>query len=490
MFDGIKILDLSVSADALLSNTRLLFPLPVDEQTGAVLDRPRRATDRGLTFTLTPTKAGGRLRCELQGSLHRFGRGGLHNADDFTATDLMAVLNELVTAYGIDPFLSRLNNVEFGVNVRLPFPVSLVLDNLISYKNRPFVRVREPGNGYAYYQALTQRYVIKLYDKGDQYNLPGNMLRVEVKVLKMEYLTRQRVQLDTLADLLTVTNYGALLVETFGQILFDDPTINPAILTTRERDIYQNGRNPKFWQVPDKLTSKEYERSRKALQRAETMFRALLDKHRVGTDWQSETAVLIGQTWQRLTTVNDDLLTTLDTFPPEKCPKLTGSDSDLVTGEMSQINPLYVVLIWDNEGSQQTDPNAARETPTDIADNIGESIVFKGSHAAALSPSSVCQNVGRAVRPTASVLRADADLLAEVEQNRKRYAKGSKEDDVKRAAHNLRNDDSNPRNNLARRLRRLLNAPTLFALSEIIRLTPDQRAALDHWQGTRYEIRF
>ena len=130
MFDGIKILNVSVSADTLLTNARLLFPLSIDEQTGAVLDRPRRANDRGLTFTLTPTKTGtgrtiGRLRCELQGSLHRYGRGGIHNADDFTAADLLATLDELITTFGINPFTSRLNNIEFGVNVVLPFPVAI-----------------------------------------------------------------------------------------------------------------------------------------------------------------------------------------------------------------------------------------------------------------------------------------------------------------------------------------------------------------------------
>lgn len=410
MTDGIKILDLWVSVAALLTNDRLLFPLPIHEQAGAVLtDLKRYATDRGLTFTLIPSKAGDRMRCELQGSLHRYGRGGLHNADQFTVRDLLAALDQLVTTYGIDPFRSRLNNVEFGVNVLLPFPVSRVLNNLISYKNRPFTK--EPGSGrsdarFDYYQCHTQRYVVKLYAKGQQYpeiagpGRAGHLLRVEVKALKMEYLTRRGIHLDTLADLLNVANYGALgalLVEVFSTILFDEPTISVDHLTTKERDTYQNGRNPRFWSIPDDLTGKDYERSRKALQRTEQRFRTLLDKHRAGGNWQRETAALIGQTWQHLTTTDDDLLTTIEqrravwqmlrnvkvddptqprqtannepepgreTLPakPQKCPKLTGVSDDVEKGELSQINRLSVVLIRDNDPPQPTDTTGGRET--------------------------------------------------------------------------------------------------------------------------------
>lgn len=518
MYCGIKLLNLSVSDEVLLQNPRLLFPLAVEEQTGDVLNQPRRANDRGLTFTLIPRQTGG-YRVELKGSIHRFSRGGVHNADDFTAADLLAALDEFVTTYGVNPFTSRLNNVEFGVNVVLPFPVSVVLSNLISYKNRPFTK--EPGDGFAYYQCQTQRYVVKLYDKGSQYDLPDNVLRVEVKVLKMKYLTRRGIGLDCLADLLNVANYvplGALLVETFTEILFDEPTINPAKLTDNERDVYQNGRNPRFWSIPDDLPAIERPRQWKRLQRAENAFRALLSKHRRGDDWQSIAATLINQKWERLTILDDDLPKRIDavktawntgnncdktvmnvsikcplltgvsepnggreTLPAitEKCPLLTGSKK----GEMSIINPLSIVLKLDNDPNQYTDLNAGRETiPT--TPNNSDKTVIKGP-----IPKQ------RTNRPTANQLRGNPNLLAEVEQGRKRYAKGSKENEFKRAAHNLRNDESNGRNNLVRRLQKRMAIQEgkplpLFAPKEVIRLTPDQWAALDYWKGTEREVTF
>lgn len=520
--------DVSVSADVLLKNDRLTFPLPVEEHTGAILDRKRYATDRGLTFTLVPRLTGknsiSRYRVELNGSIHRYSRNGLHNADDFTASDLLPALNELITTYTINPFLTRLNNVEFGVNIRLSFPVSRVLSNLVSYKYRPFTK--EPGNGFDYYQCQTQRYIVKLYNKGQQYELEENVLRVEVKVLKMAYLKEHAVNLNTLADLLNVANYGtlgALLVEVFTEILFDEPTIKIAALTTKEKEVYQNGRNARFWAIPDELTNKEYSRKQKSLKRAEIKFRALVSKYRVGEDWQSLTAALIGQTWQRISTVDNDLQTRINEqltawhsyFTglenpeknrepsqelPEKCPKLTGVSETNVergtvekcpkltgfvestqNGKMSEINPLSIGLISDNGSSQQTGSNLNRETLPQTPEN---------SRVTSCKP----QPIKLPTRPTATQLRANPELLVEVEKGRKQYAKGSKENRFKRAAHNRRNDDSNPRNNLARRVRRIVEVKNgqplpLFAPVEVVRLQPDQQAALDYWKGTRHEIR-
>ncbi|SOD96399.1 hypothetical protein [Spirosoma fluviale] len=496
MYDGIKIQDLSVSADLLLTHDRLLFALPIDEQTGAILDRNRTAQDRGIKFMLIPRLTGG-YRVEIKGSLHKFHNNGLHNANDFTANDLITALDQFVTTYGVNPFSSKLNNVEFGVNIRLPFPVTRVLNNLVSYKNKPFTL--DTYSSTPYYQCVTQRYVVKLYDKGHQFNLGENLLRVEVKVLRMEYFKKTGVRLDTLTDLLTVANYsilGTLLVDTFIEILFDDPTINPATLTAKERDVYQNGRNPKFWHIPDDLTPRQANTYRHRLQRTERKYRALIEKHQKGENWQTLTAGLIRQKWEQLTTVNDDLLTRINerravwytltklNISPlaesptqsdkpvtelEKCPVLT----DPQKPEMSRFNPLYLELKQDIPFiPTNTQPGAV------ICPITGVSI-----------PST--PKVGRGVRRfvSAKMLRNNDDLLMRLNSRFDQYAKGSKEDDYNRAAHNVRNTHSNPRNNLKRAVLKIYREPTLFDVSSTLRLPADKRALLDHWQGTPWEVR-
>jgi hypothetical protein len=456
MFCGIKIQNLLVSVAGLLDHPRLTFPLPVDERTGAVLiDRTRYATDRGLTFALVPTKADrSRYRVELSGSLHRYSRGGLHNADDFTADEVAAAVDALQRTYGIDAPASTLNNLEFGVNLALPFPAADLLRALLCYRGVPFVYHTE--NGFTYYQAAMSQYVVKIYDKGTEYAFTGHVVRVEVKVLKMAYLHRQGIAIRTLADLTNPTHYpalGTLLAETFGAVLFDEPTVSKTDVPDRDREFLLEARDPRYWQLPKGVSKKEYDRQQKRLRRDETRFRNLLATHRPGRDWQGETAALLRQTWAALT--KSDGGASRGT-PAAECPKLTGVAEGAETGRLSEINPLDVVLISDMT------PNVPAPVPP-----------LRGT------PDSR-ELAGNFFRPTATQLRANPTLLAEVERGRKRYAKGSREDAAKRAAHNLRNDESNPRNNLKRSIRRIDRYPILPGLdvAGTLRLSEEQQRRL------------
>ena len=87
------------------------------------------------------------------------------------------------------------------------------------------------------------------------------------------------------------------------------------------------------------------------------------------------------------------------------------------------------------------------------------------------------------------MLRKDDDLLMRLNGQFGQYAKGSKEDVFSQVAHNALNAFHNQPNNLRRRINRINQHLTLFDVSGIVRLTADQRAALDHWQGTPYEIK-
>ncbi len=512
MFDGIKIQDVSVCVDTLLTNDRLTFGSLVDGQTGAILNPTRRSFDRGLTFRLIPRRTGHGYRVEVKGSLHKYHNNGQHNADQFTVNDLLLTLDQLVRQYGFDLFSSKINNVEFGVNLELPFPVSHVLKNLICYKNQPFALDHRSDT--PYYVCNLQRYAVKLYDKGKQRGLTCNLLRVEVRVKKMEYFNGTGVRLITLVDLLNVANYGplgALLVGTFNEILFDDPTIDPNALTPRQKTIYQDGRNPRFWQMPDNLTFRQANTHRQKLSRAKWRYRALLDQN--GGNWQQEVAALISHTWNQLTALDNDLLSNIfshravwqnmtkpDFLPNlpelivnpantqqvnENCHELTESmflaeetaigatchELTVPSTPLSHNNPLYSGVICDSDKPHQ--PTTA-----------------PGEAVCPVTGVPIHHITGRGVRRfvSAAMLRNNDDLLMRLNSQFRQYAKGSKEDEYSRAAHKARNAHSNPRNNLRRRINRINQHPTLFDLSTMVRLTADQRAALDHWQGTSYEV--
>lgn len=491
MFDGIKVQNVSVDVDALLKNDRLTFGGLVDTQTGFILSPIRRAQDRGLNFRLIPHQTGQGYRVEVKGSLHKFYNNGIHNADQYTANDLLLTLNRLVADYRFNLFESKINNIEFGVNIELPFAISQVFTNLICYKNQPFAF--DSCSQTPYYACNRQRYTVKIYDKGKQKGLGSDLLRFEIRVRKMQYFNGTGVQLRTLADLLNVANYrplGTLLINTFNNILFDDPTINLKALPVKERALYQQCRNPRNWHTPNNLTPKQAATHRQRLSRNKERFRVLLNQY--GNGWQEDVSTLIEQTWTQLTAVDDNLLTRFNDHrrvwqnlskhnildgvtetensdktvinPEGTCHKLT----DFPNGDMSQINPLYSELHCD-----------------------------KGKPSESMAGGVVCPVTGVTIdrpRPqqrfvSASMLRTQDDLLQTLERQHRQYAKGSKEDSYGRAAHNVRNKESNQRNNLRRDIDRIYNTPTLFDVTDTLRLTPEQRALLDYWKGTPYEVR-
>ncbi|QJD77816.1 hypothetical protein [Spirosoma rhododendri] len=520
MFDGIKVQDVSVSVDGLLTNDRLTFGGLVDMQMGFVLNPEQRAQDRGLNFRLVPRRAGLGHRVEVKGSLHKFYNNGLHNADQYTANDVLLTLDRLVTEYGFNLYESKINNIEFGVNVELPFAISQVFANLICYKNQPFAS--DPYSQTPYYTCNRQRYTVKIYDKGKQKGLGCNLLRFEIRVKKMQYFNGTGIRLRTLADLLNVANYGplgALLVDTFDAILFDDPAISQKVLTPNERTLYKECRNPRYWPTPNNLTPKQAATHRQRMSRSKDRFRALL--HQYGSNWQRDVSTLIRQTWAQLTAVDDDLLTQIETYKSawrnlpkpdvlngvcsentvsdegETCHKLTGSIdtdevpvdgptchelTDVADAGLSRINPLCSEVLCDTGKSDQ--PPA---------------------------PPTVCPVTGAVINQpqpgqrfvSAAMLRTNDDLLLTLERQHRQYAKGSKEDEYSRAAHNVRNKESNERNNLRRRIERNnfrqhleQHSQTtggqlpLFPEFGAFQLTDAQRAALDYWKGTPYEVKF
>ena len=236
----------------------------------------------GLTFRVKNGKI------KLQGSLHKYRNLGKHNYNDFRAVDVAEVVRELSERFEIDTAQTLLNNVEFGVNVVLPFGVNVVLDNLITYKGKSFDRKVEKGM--SFYECRMSKFTIKTYDKGKQYNLPDNVLRFEIKVTAMQYLETKGIKLRYLSDLLNMDIYeplGNILTEVFEEILFGDNTLNESDLTIKELETYLRGSNSKAWKP------QAGEKERKRLQRLEYEFKGILERHRKGVNFRSVVSDLI-----------------------------------------------------------------------------------------------------------------------------------------------------------------------------------------------------
>ena len=186
----------------------------------------------------------------INGSLHKFFNDGLQNADDYLLSDFKNTLNKLFEEIGLNAEVTPVNGFEFGVNVKLPNNPNNALQRLILHKSN------SGSNKRNYKEFEYQNYSFKIYNKSELTNMEpfqsGNILRVEIKVSKMEYLKKKFVYCTVLSDLLDVSVWEHLeiiLIETMNECLFIDlsePEINK--LSNKETIMYLKYINPLFWE--------------------------------------------------------------------------------------------------------------------------------------------------------------------------------------------------------------------------------------------------
>lgn len=275
MIDGIKTGNINIPIQKELDWT-----ISVNENTGEVKNT-KTAKYNGLLFI----DKGNWLY--FKGSLHNYFNSGMHNYNDFTYTDLENTVDDLNVRFGIDTNRTRLENVEFGVNIELPYSPNIIIDSLVLHKGKPFNKFTI-GRGV---ECNHTQYFIKVYNKGHQYELEKNLLRVEIKVIKMQYFKVRKIPIETIDDLLnraTLEALGKLLAQTIDEVLFTDLNlIKNDNLNDKEQLIIARGSNPKYWEnlkpnsekFPQGNKDPKYKRQRKNYYKELEQFEMILIKH-------------------------------------------------------------------------------------------------------------------------------------------------------------------------------------------------------------------
>lgn len=241
MVDFVKVITRNCNVSYLEAHPDLDFVGSYYCDTGESIPK-KEATDRGMKFILYDS---GILK--MQGSLHKYKNDGLHNYDDFTYTQLVGVLSELLSRFQLRLEDCMIRNFETGVNVIMKQSPKSLLNRLLTHKNTAFKDVSQK-NGHIK-QAEHSQYIFKIYDKGLQNKLKENILRVELKFTRMHRLNK--IGLYNLSDLLNKSIYNdleqLLTSEWANVLLFEEPLVN-AILSPiqRQRKQYQ-WQNPNYW---------------------------------------------------------------------------------------------------------------------------------------------------------------------------------------------------------------------------------------------------
>lgn len=121
----------------------------------------------------------------LKNSLHKFynewqGKKN-QNYNDFTYSALCQTIDYLDNKL-INLDTTRLTQLEFGLNIKLPIPAENIIKNNIIFHKLNIYSHNERFNGKGEYKQFNHsNYYLKIYDKAKQYNLNEHIIRFEIK---------------------------------------------------------------------------------------------------------------------------------------------------------------------------------------------------------------------------------------------------------------------------------------------------------------------
>lgn len=182
-------------------------------------------------------------RVWVQGSIHKFWDS--HNHSIFTIDETQKAFARLFEILGVNPANAKVLQLEYGVNINTEFNPNLFIDRLICFKSKPFEGM---GNyekiGKVCYQ---KEYDLKIYNKGKQYKLKSNVLRIEKKIKDSYYL--KRLGINSITDLTAAKAEQMTidLCECIDEVIFNDKSIDETKLTTRQKIALSKYRNTDFW---------------------------------------------------------------------------------------------------------------------------------------------------------------------------------------------------------------------------------------------------
>lgn len=253
MIDGIKSHHPYLAPGVWRDNPALAYGANVDLATGEIVSVGQIAVYKGLRFEIRPSIKGDGYTLLLNGSLHKYSNGGLHNANDYPFSKLVNTVKGLIAGFAIVPKTSTLHGLEIGVNIKLPFSPLRIFKQAVCYRNKPFTQIDKKVKRMGLICCLTD-YDVKLYDKQAQSKQScGYVLRFEVKVKKMRYL--RPYQIVTMADLTDIDKMYSLLnvlTKALQGVIFFDYSMDQKQLSKPELNQFLTLSNPVSWAAMSK----------------------------------------------------------------------------------------------------------------------------------------------------------------------------------------------------------------------------------------------
>ena len=191
----------------------------------------------------------------MDGSLHRYHNKGKGNADDYRFTDLKETMKRLYNELEINPEITRISRVEFGVNIILPINAKIVVRSVILFRHKEG-GIEDGGRYFTFAD-----YLFKVYPKND------NIIRVEFKVRNFRHLKQKKIHVRSLDDLLNkdvLNGFKKILIDAIEDcMIIYVPKKVVKKLSDKDRRRYAEYTNPLYWAEINENKSKNLSREKR-----------------------------------------------------------------------------------------------------------------------------------------------------------------------------------------------------------------------------------
>lgn len=273
--DYVKLLITGINVNILLDRTDLNFKCQISKTTAEINENEFTAEYGFCTIKIKNAKAVNPV-VQFTGSIHKLHNHlnkvlapnyssskpyNGYNGNSFTLKNLIDTRTHLERLFNCKSSQMIIQNIELGKNIKVGFKPKILLDGLLYHRNKIF----EYGHNGNFAQAHHSYFSLKIYSKSYQYKMTENVLRIELKIKKMEELNRNGIGINTLQDIQegTLNKASELLLQRFDEVVHYDYTIDISKLSKPQLKSIDNFSNPRYWLY--KLAPNERDRHLKKL---------------------------------------------------------------------------------------------------------------------------------------------------------------------------------------------------------------------------------
>jgi len=189
----------------------------------------------------------------VRGSLHKYYNYSFHNEEqnhsDFTLNQLTAAIKRLSERLKFEPEDAIIQNIEFAVNIELSCNVrSFLHNNLLMMNGDEVSQIKDYGDLGLLKRFEYANYEIKVYDKGSQYQLNKNLLRLEIKTRRSTFVTgKNKWSLNDLVRPEILNGLREKLIKQVNKLWIFDDMSNVSYENEKDEKALLEFTNPNYW---------------------------------------------------------------------------------------------------------------------------------------------------------------------------------------------------------------------------------------------------